>query len=1450
MDPDKELGILLDRKTKKEKVQERIARKSKSLQKRSVRRKQTEDDIHVDRKQKETLDQNPQEAVAVEEKQSRLTEVLRDRVRGKLRTVKAEQEEKSFDKPYSDTKENQHNSDVSTENEVSFDEGFIFFTSTFEDYSKLKETDQVIDQKSINDSLQNVCGLNEQAPLLDHVREILLPELLEVKPPECECSNLDKQKQWDQQLFLPSTSPVIQSCKLPDNMAPRFLEDEGFYIPRKPRVSRNTYYKMENRLLQQDGGKNWFEESGEIMSLPSPIKPSSYYRVFFPSEIDPRLKTTYRKAMQPQLENCIITKSEEQSKIYQLDLNISSIVFSHHFFFNCEQVLAARLLDLYDCFQQRQQQNVTLLLSEKLKALISSTKLLESNLKTSELSTKTLKDYRSQIRNTRILHDIEHQRDKCLIQSIMKVWKQIKSLRRQQGFVSSTVRLQFQKLTYISELDEFEGNISEENENAPRDERYTDLSNKFSAAGRRQKGCLDSAHTFQTAMDGGINEPLLVPHLTFVTEITADDMCPLDERQRREKVKMEKYFIKIYYNNKLVSSTSEAPLHQDFKVIFQQIFRIQVLNWPESLRLEIFESSRKPTLLAKVYLPLPSNVTLKSKDVLDEAEFSCEQQVKPSSGAVGSIDDTGAPLAPTFQPLHVACISVPRCIDSGKGTGIWQHYDIQKLIEWAKEANIDPNNPDYLDLIEIIMYTKSLEQNESKYFRLEQLQEEFNFVTAEEITNCKRFQLLQLRSLGQLDFYGFQQIPLYDREIPDTVFQAYGNQLEKDMMTDADPISARRNSSATFVRMMRKQATKRIVTIRHKFNLSDIVNDYEEIISMSELSNAIFKLGERKRHLKPQRRERRKIPAQAVSDGDVKLLIRILRAYNIPARKAPPTKVGVANSPSYLPNRMSRGRHILSGNSAYSGDPLYEVGVHPFVEVTFQDTIYQTSTADGSHPCWNEELQVDFISPGHDYTFSGLSKIKDNININIFDEFVIEKHEDTCPKNCSGHSYVRKNWLGSVMFPFSTLLEQSKICGTFQVNMPPVLLGYTWSKTYVPPKEECHGQNLKEYTFLTIFATIEPQISSTENNLESDKFIDHEDQTLLQKAYVFKQTCKALFPKRRIITSAFNNQGRNILVTKYITSLNPPQQLLDMCADEPNSTSDLISRFVSLIPCISDTGDENDDVDLWMTSENFLELGIGSKEEHAVLLCNYFLYIGKKAWVLLGTSVLEGKVAYVATQENGEYFLWNPLSGQCYKQFDAFCPLQSVDCLISWENVWFNIQQNSSPMCVSFDISKESLWKQFLPYHVQDLKMQTVQQEELFYTPTDVSLVMELQNRIEKTLKKKFMEWRSQQPTRWHRQCTSVLRQILSNLEFRNGQTAREKEENNLEAFQEHYWVTGFPIQMPYLDLQSITEAVYQTGIHSSEVPNTEFALAVYIHPYPNNMLSVWIYLVSLVRHQ
>lgn len=64
-------------------------------------------------------------------------------------------------------------------------------------------------------------------------------------------------------------------------------------------------------------------------------------------------------------------------------------------------------------------------------------------------------------------------------------------------------------------------------------------------------------------------------------------------------------------------------------------------------------------------------------------------------------------------------------------------------------------------------------QDIPKYFRLEQLQDEFNFVSEEEIKKSKRFQILQLRNAGLLDVFPLQQIPLYDREIPDLLFQVF-----------------------------------------------------------------------------------------------------------------------------------------------------------------------------------------------------------------------------------------------------------------------------------------------------------------------------------------------------------------------------------------------------------------------------------------------------------------------------------------------------------------------------------------------------------------------------------------------------------------------------------------------------------------------------------------------------
>uniref|UniRef100_A0A8C9CNU4 Coiled-coil and C2 domain containing 2B n=1 Tax=Phocoena sinus TaxID=42100 RepID=A0A8C9CNU4_PHOSS len=1061
----------------------------KKFQREDIFRKMSEDTDNI------AVEENVDNQLQKEENQN-IIETLRGKVREKLKNAKINQGKKSSTQLLIDNKICQW-----SKTEVSLDEGLSCFILSGEEDSTLGQS---AEQRSVNDSYHKHFSLGDNLQNFaegrdeDFMEEVIFLDLLEVKAANYE-DDQEQVKKQQANIFVPSNSPVINQLKLPEDTMPRILEEEGFYVHKKPEIYKKTCNKMENRLLKLEEGKCWFEESGEIMSLPSPVRQSWNFRLNISKEpLNPALKTIYRKAVKSDLESSSRNKMEDQRERYQLDLNIVGLQFSHHPLFNQEQVLCARLLQLYECFQDRQQQNLPQLLYEKLKALKDATKLANENLETSQLTRKTLQDYYWQIRNTKQLYDLEKEKDFSLLRSILWTWKQMKSLRQRQGFTSTSIKLQFQRMKMNKCNEQKQEELSKMYETQKKTE------GKAFKNGDKQESFSYLSSEFEEIDIERINPITLMPQISFTAELTNLSRCSL-------------------------------------------VFR--------------------------------------------------------------NVDARGVP-------------GIPWLINA------------QKLFEWANEVRIDPNNPEYSDLMEFVMYMKHKEQDIPKYFRLKQLQDESNFVSEEEMKKSKRFQLLQLRNAGQLDVFLLPQMPIYDREIPDLLFQ------------------------------MRRSIMKRIAKVS-KFNLSDIVADYEEIVSASQLTHAVCKLLERRRKLKPQRQERKKVAAQTICDGDIKILVRILRAYNIPTRKA------IINS-----------------------------------------------------------------LPGHDYSVSSLSKIKDNIYINIFDEMIIEKHE---------------------------------ISGTFQVNIPPVLLGYTWSETYVSPKEDYNGQNLKECTFLNIFATIEPQISFAICNPELNKFSGQID--VLERAQIFKKNCKALFPERRITTTVFNDEGIQILVTRYIKALNPPQQLLDIFLHDSNATLDLVARFVSLIPIMPDTLDENDGFDIWMTSERCISLAIGNKEEHAILLCNFFLYFGKKALVLLGTSMLEGHVAYVLTPETDEYLLWNPLTGQYHKQFDPFCPLQSVDCLFDGENVWFNIQQNNSPRAVYFDYSKESFWKQLLPKNYQGTKAQSIQ-------------------------------------------------------------------------------VAGFPIQMPYTDVQSVIDAVYQTGIHSSEFPQTEFALAVYIHPYPNNILSVWVYLASLARYQ
>lgn len=125
---------------------------------------------------------------------------------------------------------------------------------------------------------------------------------------------------------LKSLATVPTSIKLPENVKPRYPEDEGLYVGERPPVSRSNENMLENRVLKTEEvmtrpngvtcwpgpdlkkltteivfsflkGKRWFGDDGRIMALPNPIKESSTRPPLFHMEedVDPALQTVYRK---------------------------------------------------------------------------------------------------------------------------------------------------------------------------------------------------------------------------------------------------------------------------------------------------------------------------------------------------------------------------------------------------------------------------------------------------------------------------------------------------------------------------------------------------------------------------------------------------------------------------------------------------------------------------------------------------------------------------------------------------------------------------------------------------------------------------------------------------------------------------------------------------------------------------------------------------------------------------------------------------------------------------------------------------------------------------------------------------------------------------------------------------------------------------------------------------
>lgn len=736
----------------------------------------------------------------------------------------------------------------------------------------------------------------------------------------------------------------------------------------------------------------------------------------------------------------------------------------------------------------------------------------------------------------------------------------------------------------------------------------------------------------------------------------------------------------------------------------------------------------------------------------------------------------------------------------------------------------------------------------SGYFRLDQHQDQLIFCTDEEIQNNPRFQMIQLRRAKVAEFKNYRMIPILDKEVPKGLLEARTKKAlakGREVMDKGDPLRGR---SRLYLEQLRAQVNHRFSLARHRRRHGDVVLE-DPLPDSGTLMMLCGEMVPAQRPLKPTRIERKKVLMQDITGKDIKILLSVVRAYDVPIRSDQDPLVA---------------QHAPEG-------PI-ESSVYSYIEAQFQDQVVRTSIAVGPNPAWNQELTLTFKSQNNDYSPETLNRVKECLHLHLFDEVTIElDDDDDSDKDLSKiHQRIEKRWLGSLSIPFSSLYKNTRIEGTFKLHSPPILLGYERSGIVgglsLASSESStslsmgggFAKNPKNATYLNIYVTLQPALIVPEPVKE--KLDCDEPESVVQHCLQWTEDLALRFPNRKINPLVADVTGKSVLMTRFFRAIRPPQDLLEQATESKAST---IAWFVSLIPYLPNNALFPGLQDIWPTSDQVVHMMVGSEIEHALLLCNLFTNLSKKAFLVFGQGVPEGDTAYVMTvEESGEHRLWNAMSGEFFAVNETFCPLERVHAIANESNVWANIQLSDKPSRLKWDFSNTSDWMPLFSGNVPNPGLPSVQPPELSSLPVDHRAAKQLKERIERSLRDTLMYLRKKinQRTTMNFQGNAVLRKLLPNLEATKGGLGLPTEGsanpgasghlNELQRIMTSHKMCGFPLHFAFGDIDHLTQAVIATGVHLNREPGVEYALAVHVEPYPCTAMSVWVYVASLVRRR
>jgi coiled-coil and C2 domain-containing protein 2A len=466
-------------------------------------------------------------------------------------------------------------------------------------------------------------------------------------------------------------------------------------------------------------------------------------------------------------------------------------------------------------------------------------------------------------------------------------------------------------------------------------------------------------------------------------------------------------------------------------------------------------------------------------------------------------------------------------------------------------------------------------------------------------------------------------IPLLDSEVEEGVLwdeffdKVYAADIPPDEVEDVPVDKQRKKKIIRFQskvqEQFRKARAKQAGGIKRKYKLRDVVHQPElPELRPFAIMEALRHLFRKRATLRPEQKKNRvaeRMPSQCI------IRITVQRAYNLPQRRPD----------SSSPKAPSQQDPAGPGSEANILECM--------VQARFQNKEATTPIFKGSSPAWNAPLILPFQPPENDWTPGKLLKVTDNLHLNVFDTKVWEISDGQASSR-----KVEKRWLGNIKIPFTTILNSPlcRIDGIFELDSAALSIGYTShtsGNTAKPGKrgvsakiQETVASSIPKSSSILVCIALDPPLQQPGvGTVEIAGRLD--DPLLDQCVCTWISSCKAhVHCRSRTYDALARCLKRDwVLITRYIQPCTPPHdayntdlsievQMLQLC------------RFVSLIPFledwnIDDEGTDDEIPSIWFTSKEFVvDVGAGDWEEHATLLCNFFLHLGKQAYLVFGSG--------------------------------------------------------------------------------------------------------------------------------------------------------------------------------------------------------------------------------------